>query len=179
MIKQVYIETERFLIRNLELKDALDMFALDSDPAVHEFLGKNPISALEESKEIIRQIRKQYDANGLGRLAIIDKETNEFIGWTGIKYEENVREYSYYDLGYRLRKKFWGKGIATETAVASLKYGFETLSLKEICAAADVNNMGSNKVLRKVGMQYVEQFDFEGELHNWYRITKPQWQSLK
>lgn len=178
MIKNVHFETKRFILRDIELSDAKGMFALDSDPEVHEYLGKKPISTLQESEDIIRHIRKQYVDNGLGRLAIIDKETNEFIGWTGIKYEEAVREFPYYDLGYRLRKKFWKQGIATETALASLKYGFETLSLKEIFAAADVTNIGSNKILKKIGMEYVEQFDFEGDLHNWYVITKSQWQKL-
>ena len=65
---------------------------------------------------------EQKAKNGMARLAIIEKETQEFIGWTGIKFEENLRFENYYDLGYRLKKKFWGKGIASETAKLSLKH---------------------------------------------------------
>ncbi|MDC1259519.1 GNAT family N-acetyltransferase [Flavobacteriaceae bacterium] len=154
---KVHIETERLLIRDLEEYDAKGIFQLDSDPDVHEFLGKNPINTIDEAKQVIDFIRNQYVDNGIGRWAIIDKKTDDFIGWTGLKYEQGLRvDFSYYDLGYRLRKKYWGKGIATESAIQSLKYGFEKLDLKEICAAADVDHLVSNKILKKIGLKFIE-----------------------
>jgi ribosomal-protein-alanine N-acetyltransferase len=154
---KVHIETERLLIRDLEEYDAKGIFQLDSDPDVHEFLGKNPINTIDEAKQVINFIRNQYVDNGIGRWAIIDKKTDDFIGWTGLKYEQGLRvDFSYYDLGYRLRKKYWGKGIATESAIQSLKYGFEKLDLKEIGAAADVDHLVSNKILKKIGLKFIE-----------------------
>jgi ribosomal-protein-alanine N-acetyltransferase len=154
---KVHIETERLLIRDLEEYDAKGIFQLDSDPDVHEFLGKNPINTIDEAKQVIDFIRNQYVDNGIGRWAIIDKKTDDFIGWTGLKYEQGLRvDFSYYDLGYRLRKKYWGKGIATESAIQSLKYGFEKLDLKEIGAAADVDHLVSNKILKKIGLKFIE-----------------------
>ena len=154
---KVHIETERLLIRDLEEYDAKGIFQLDSDPDVHEFLGKNPINTIDEAKQEIDFIRNQYVDNGIGRWAIIDKKTDDFIGWTGLKYEQGLRvDFSYYDLGYRLRKKYWGKGIATESAIQSLKYGFEKLDLKEIGAAADVDHLVSYKILKKIGLKFIE-----------------------
>jgi ribosomal-protein-alanine N-acetyltransferase len=154
---KVHIETERLLIRDLEEYDAKGIFQLDSDPDVHQFLGKNPINTIDEAKQVIDFIRNQYVYNGIGRWAIIDKKTDDFIGWTGLKYEQGLRvDFSYYDLGYRLRKKYWGKGIATESAIQSLKYGFEKLDLKEIGAAADVDHLVSNKILKKIGLKFIE-----------------------
>ena len=128
-------------------------------------------------KKIIEHIRKQYDENGIGRWAIIDKSSHDFIGWTGLKYEQNIREeLNYYDLGYRLKRKYWGKGIATETATASLKYGFTTLNLKEICAAADIENIASNKILTKIGLEFLETFEFDGTTCNWYQLKKSDWE---
>ncbi|MFK8057983.1 MAG: GNAT family N-acetyltransferase [Saprospiraceae bacterium] len=173
---KIHVETERLILRDLEDYDVQGIFDLDSDPDVHEFLGKKPIQTLEEASKVISYVRNQYAENGIGRWAIIDKKTNDFIGWTGLKYETGLRDgFNYYDLGYRLRKKYWGQGIATETSLESLKYGFETLKLKEIGAAADVNHAASNRVLQKVGLRLVETFDLEGEPHNWYRITKADW----
>ncbi len=173
---KVHIETEQLIIRDIEEYDAQGIFELDSDPEVHEFLGKNTIKTIEEAKQIIALIRKQYVKHGIGRWAVVDKKTNDFIGWTGLKYEQALRkEFSYYDLGYRLRKKYWGKGIATETAIASLKYGFEKLDLKEIGAAANVNHIVSNKILRKVGLKFIDTFDYEGMPHHWYNIKKSEW----
>ena len=172
----VHIETERLILRDLEEYDAKGIFELDSDPEVHEFLGKKPIKTIEEAKQVIDFIRNQYVQNGIGRWAIIDKKTGDFIGWSGLKYEQGLRkDFSYYDLGYRLRKKYWGNGIATETAIESLKYGFEKLDLKEIGAAAEVNHLASNKILKKIGLKFIDTFDFEGSPHNWYNIRKIEW----
>lgn len=172
----VHIETERLIIRDIEEYDVKGIFELDSDSEVHKFLGNKPINTIEEAKQVIDVIRDQYVKNGIGRWAVIDKNTGDFIGWTGLKYEQRLRkDFNYYDLGYRLRKKYWGNGIATETAIESLKYGFEKLDLKEIGAAADVNHLVSNKVLKKVGLKFIETFDFEGLPHNWYNIKKSEW----
>ena len=177
---KTHIETERLIIRDIEKYDAKGIFELDSDPDVHEYLGKKPIKTIEEANQMIDFIRNQYIDNGIGRWAIIDKETEDFIGWTGLKYEQGLRkDFNYYDLGYRLRKKYWGKGIATEAANESLKYGFEKLDLKEIGAAADVNHLASNKILKKVGLKLIETFNFEGVTHNWYNIRKSEWLELK
>jgi len=177
---KIHFETERLIIRDLEEFDAKGIFELDSDPKVHEFLGKNPIKTIKEAEGVINGIRQHYVANGIGRWAIIDKKTNDFIGWTGLKYEQKVREnFNYYDLGYRLRSKYWGKGIATEAAIESLKYGFETLNLNEICAAAAIDNVASNKILRKIGLGFIETFEHHGIHCNWYSIKKLEWVAQK
>ena len=177
---KVHIETDRLIIRELEVYDAEGIFDLDSDIDVHEFLGKKPIKTIDEAYKIIDFIRKQYIDNGIGRWAIVDKKTNDFIGWTGLKYEEGLRkEFNYYDLGYRLKKKYWGNGIASETAIESLKYGFEKLNLKEIGAAADINHLASNKILNKIGLKFIESFNYKGVTHNWYNLSKTKWTELK
>jgi len=177
---KVHIETDRLIIRELEVFDAEGIFDMDSNIDVHEFLGNKPIKTIDEAHKIIDIIRKQYISNGIGRWAIIDKKTDDFIGWTGLKYEEGLRtEFNYYDLGYRLRKKYWGNGIASETAIESLKYGFEKLNLKEIGAAADINHIASNRILKKIGLKFIETFNYDGVTHNWYNMVKTDWTELK
>jgi ribosomal-protein-alanine N-acetyltransferase len=169
---KIHLQTERFNIRDIEASDLDGMFDLDSNPNVHKFLGNSPIKTREEAKDMINNIRAQYQKFGIGRWAIADKESDEFIGWTGFKREEKLRpDRVYIDLGYRLREKFWGQGIATETALACLRYGFETLNFNEIYGCADINNMASNKILRRIGLQYIEEFEFEGEKLYWYGIS--------
>jgi ribosomal-protein-alanine N-acetyltransferase len=172
----IHLETERFLIRNIETYDAEAMFEMDSNPKVHKYLGNKPITKIEEAKEIIKNIREQYEKFGIGRWAIATKDTNEFVGWTGFKREEKLRpDRVYIDLGYRLREKFWRQGIATETARACLEYGFETLNYDEIFACADVDNLASNKILKNIGFQYIEDFEFEGIKIHWYGINAQEW----
>ncbi len=176
---KIHIETDRLIIRDLEEFDADGMFALDSDSDVHSYLGNRPIKTVLEAKKIIEFIRNQYEENGIGRWAVIDKKTNEFIGWAGLKYEENLRKgFKYYDLGYRLRKKYWGMGIGTETAFESLKFGFNKLDLEEICAAVHTQNTASNRILKKVGLAPLETFEFDGAIHHWYKIRRSEWLEL-
>lgn len=171
---EIFAITERLILRELLPADVDGLFALDSDPEVHRYLGNNPISTKEEAASVIDFIRRQYWENGIGRWAIIDKHTNDFIGWAGLKLmkEETNGHINYYDLGYRLRKEYWGKGIATEAAKASLAYAFEVLKTPVVYAIADVGNAGSDKVLRKSGLRFIETFELDGVPHHWYRIDK-------
>lgn len=172
----IHLTTARFILRNLDKRDVEGMFALDNDPGVHTYLGNRPIRHKEEAQAIIDSVSKQYQEYGIGRWAIIDKATNEFVGWTGLKYEQSLRrDFRYYDLGYRLRKKYWGQGIATETALASLQYGFVEMNLSEIYAAAHIDNAASNRVLRKVGFTWQETFVYDESVHNWYKVEQSAW----
>lgn len=171
---KVFAETERCILREILPEDVEGMYDLDSNPEVHRYLGNKPITDKEQAVVMINFIRQQYVEDGIGRWAVVDKNTHEFMGWTGLKYikDEINHHINFYDIGYRFRKKYWGKGIATETAQASLKYAFDKLGLNEVYALADVDNVGSNKVLKKIGLRFIEEFDFEGTPHNWYKILR-------
>ncbi|RQO30298.1 GNAT family N-acetyltransferase [Taibaiella sp. KBW10] len=170
----IFATTERLILRTLLPTDIEGLFALDSDPEVHRYLGNKPTTTKEAAGAAIEFIRKQYLDNGIGRWAVIDKHTNDFIGWAGLKLvkEETNKHIDYYDLGYRLRKEYWGKGIATEAAKACLSYAFDTLNARVVYAIADCENTGSDKVLKKSGLRFIETFDLDGTPHHWYRIGK-------
>jgi len=167
------IETKRFLLRKLGHQDIDGMYALDSDPEVHKYLGGNTISRKDEALSTIDHVIAQYDKYGIGRWAIINKKDNSFVGWSGLKYETNsfYTDQPYYDIGYRILKKYWQQGIASETAIASLDYGFNTLGLSKINAAAHIENIGSIKVLERIGLTLKDQFYYKELLCNWYEIT--------
>jgi len=175
---KIHLQTKRCIIRDIEDFDLEGMFDLDSNPNVHKFLGNKPISTRKEAQDTIANIREQYDKFGIGRWAIEDKATNEFIGWTGFKREEKLRpDRVYIDIGYRLREQFWGKGLASETALACLNYGFETLNFEEVCGCADKAHIASNKILQKIGLRYKEDFKFEEHDLYWYTLKKSEWKS--
>ena len=159
------IETERLILREIQLSDVDGMFALDSDPEVHKYLGNMPITQKDQAEKYIALLQQQYKDRGIGRWAVIHKETNEFMGWSGIKYL-NVSEqmngvYNVYELGYRFIPKFWGKGYATESAQAWVDYMFNEKGVKSLYAAADIPNKGSVSVLQKVGFKITDEFVFE------------------
>ncbi|MDO8998734.1 MAG: GNAT family N-acetyltransferase [Bacteroidota bacterium] len=168
------LETERLLLREILPADKDGMFELDKNPEVHRFLGNTPVKDIEQVREVIQFIRQQYTNNGIGRFAIIEKSSNKFIGWCGLKlFKETVNNHTdFYDLGYRLIPKYWNQGYATEASKAWLNYGFETMKLNEIYAMTDSRNLNSNKVLKKLGFNFIEKFDFMGDESDWFKITK-------
>jgi RimJ/RimL family protein N-acetyltransferase len=169
---KIFAETERLIIREIVASDAAGLFAIDSDSDVNIYLGNNPVKSIEQTKDIIKFIRNQYIENGIGRWAMIEKTTHNFIGWTGLKLVKELtnNHNNYYDLGYRLNKNYWGKGFATEAAKASVDYGINQLNLKDIYAIADTNNIASKKVLEKVGLKFIETFNLEGTPHSWFHL---------
>jgi len=178
---KIFVETERLILREILPSDVDGMFELDADPDVHKYLGNKPVKDKEQINKIIGFIRQQYTDNGIGRWAIIDKKNNAFMGWTGLKFVTDLtnNHKDYYDLGYRIIKKYWGRGIATESAIASLKYAFEQLKVEEVYAMADCDNDGSNKILTTVGLNYIERFDLDGIKHNWYKIERSDFEKIK
>lgn len=178
---KVFIETERLILREILLTDVEGMFELDADPEVHEYLGKNPISSREQVLSVIEFIRKQYVEYGIGRWAVIDRRTDQFVGWAGLKFvtELTNNHIDYYDLGYRIIRKYWGQGFATEAAFESVRYAFDTLKVEQVYAMVDCKNDRSNSVLRKAGLSLVEKFELEGIEHNWYRVNRNDFCSAK
>lgn len=169
------IETERLILREMRLTDLDGMFELDSDPVVHKYLGNKPVKTKKESRKIIESVLNQYKERGIGRWAAIEKSSGEFIGWSGIRLntEYNMNGFTrYYDVGYRLIKKYWGKGYATESGKAVVSYAFKNLKLPELYATTEIGNQASHKVLLKIGLHYVEDFYFEEEKLNlrWYKV---------
>ena len=173
---EIFAETERLILREILPVDRNGLFAIDSDPDVNIYLGNNPVENIEKTDDIIKFIRKQYIENGIGRWAMVEKSTNNFIGWTGLKLVRELtnNHIDYYDLGYRLNKSYWGKGFATEAAKASLQYGFNTLNLNKIYAIADSKNVASRNVIEKVGLKYIETFTYIDTDHDWFEMQKPQ-----
>lgn len=175
------IETPRTIIREILPEDEQGMFVLDSNPEVHRYLGNHPIENIEQAQDIITFVRQQYVDNGIGRWAVIEKSTQQFMGWTGFKLmkTEMNKHINFFDIGYRFIQSYWGKGFAKETALACLNYGFETLQHTEVYGMADVQNIASNKVLSGIGLNLIETFEFEDTPHHWYHLTREQWQNKR
>lgn len=174
---KTFIETERLFLREIMPSDKEGMFELDADAEVHRYLGNRPVKNRKETEEAIFFIRQQYIDNGIGRWAIIEKKSGHFVGWGGFKLITGMvnNHTNYHDIGYRLIKRYWGKGYATESGLAVLNFGFQQLELQDVYAFADIGNTASRHVLEKIGMSLIEKFVHEGMEHNWFQITKEDW----
>lgn len=149
----IILETPRLYLRRFTEADLSLIKELNSKQEVLKYLHEPLLETDEQAKNILlNHILPQYKLN-LGRWAVYKKETNEFIGWCGLKYRPELEEI---DLGYRFSQKHWGKGYATESAEYVLNYGLKTLKLKTITGRAHVENIASLKVLEKIGMKYIK-----------------------
>lgn len=153
------LETDRLLLREFEITDAQNFYELNLNPNVIKYTGNSAFKDIDEAKTFLENY-SDYQKNGFGRWAVINKSTQDFIGWCGLKYDEKLDET---DIGFRFFEHFWNKGYATESAKACINYGFEKLNLKIIIGRAMKENIASVKVLEKIGLQYEKDFDFDGQ----------------
>jgi RimJ/RimL family protein N-acetyltransferase len=172
---EVVVESPRLIFRPFKLSDAESMFAMDSNPNVHTYLWQKPAVHIDESIQLIEYLQRQYKENKIGRFATFLKETDEFIGWTGIKYiNDHVEngQTNFYDYGYRLNEKHWNKGYATEATQAWLQYGFDQMNIQTLNAYTHANNGASNHILGKAGFQEMETyFNAENVAWKWWQLT--------
>lgn len=169
------LETDRLLLREMLLSDAEALFEMDRNPNVHQYLWNKPQKDIEETIATIESVRNQYIQNNIGRFVVILKETNELIGWAGLKYNTEMvnNKIHFYDIGYRLNEKFWGKGYASEASFAWLDYGFNKMNINLMEAAAQTDNIASNRILQKIGLVQTGQYLEDGVSWNWYELKNP------
>jgi len=162
------LETRRTKLRRLTVEDADDFYALNLDQRVIKYTGDSPFENLQAAKDFLNSY-DQYEKYGVGRLAVTEKATSKFIGWCGLKYNPDKDEY---DIGFRFFRQYWNKGFATETAKKCLEYGFNDLKLNRVVGRAMSENIASIKVLEKLGMNFIENFDFDGQKGVIYELRK-------
>lgn len=170
---KIILETERLILREIISEDAEAFFLMDSNPEVVKYVGVKPLTDISQSKEVVENIKNQYIEYGVGRWAVVRKEDDKIIGWSGLKLIKEINNHqNIHDLGYRFTPEYWGKGYATESSVAVLNYGFNNMKLDKIYAYADVENKASNHVLRKLGFEEKGTFIDEGDNCFWFELKK-------
>lgn len=144
------IETKRLLHRRITADDLATLIEMRSDAEVNQYLGGTRLQNPEAIAKRMEFYLETWEKYGFGFSIIIWKETGEAIGWSGLQPLEESAEI---EVGYGMIKRFWGKGIGFETALAWLKYGFEVANLEKIVAVADPENTGSWRIMEKCGMK--------------------------
>lgn len=153
------ITTDRLLLRKFQKEDALGFFQMNNDPLVLQYTGDVPFEDIAATEAFLANY-KHYQKYGYGRWTVLDRRTGEYLGFCGLKYHPSTGNI---DLGFRFCRKTWGRGYATEAATACLQYGFTTLNMPCVIGRAQTENVASIRVLEKIGMKFVETFDFEGK----------------
>ncbi|MCX2829686.1 GNAT family N-acetyltransferase [Bacillus pseudomycoides] len=142
--------TERLILRRMTKDDTENLMKIFSDPVAMRYYPSTKNES--ETMEWINWTLKNYDEYGVGLWIVEDKVTGEFLGQCGIVPQE-VDGVMEMEIGYLFVRRVWGKGYATEAALACKNYGFERLKLNRMVSLPDVNNIPSTKVAKRIGMQ--------------------------
>ncbi len=148
MAMEAVLETPRLILRAFTLDDVDAMYQLMTVPQVIRYVGNKPAQSKQDTLDYLMQHPlRDYQVYGYGRFACVWKETGQVIGFSGIKYLEEIAET---ELGYRFLPEFWRKGLATEAGQAVIQFA-QGLGLKRLVAVIHPQNEGSKLVATKLG----------------------------
>jgi [ribosomal protein S5]-alanine N-acetyltransferase len=160
----IRVETARLVIRPFDDSDADAWIAMLSDPEVRRFLPPGPAPTMETFESALESRRTMENEIGYAMWAVEERGTGAFVGQCGIRPAKSMDKDagSEIDLAYHFARAFWNKGYAAEAATAVLKYGLGSMGLNSIMGVAVPENVGSWRVLEKIGMHYEGLADYYG-----------------
>ena len=156
------LETQRLILRPMNMGDAEDIFEYSQDPQVSQHVLWDAHASIAESKAYLRYILRQYRNNEPSSWGIVLKQSKKLIGTIGYMWWNQQNRAS--EVGYSLSRAYWNHGYMTEALRATLSFGFEQMHLYRIEAQHEVDNPASGRVMEKVGMQ--KEGVLRGRLYN-------------
>ncbi len=164
------LTTPRLILREFSAADAPALFRIRGDVRVTRMNSGQPMKAIDEAHDLIAKTLKAFEDKRRLDWAIVLKDAPDtgVIGRVGYNYW--LRQDRRASIGYDLAFRYWGNGIMTEAVRAIVAFGFERMDLNRVEADADADNIGSIRVLEKVGfkregLQEDQYFEW-GEFHN-------------
>ncbi len=177
------LHTARIVLRRWRRADREPFAALNADPEVMEHFP-NPLSSVE-SDDFAERSSTDLERRGWGLWAAEITATGTFAGCVGLNPTTFDAPFTpAVEVGWRLARPYWGRGLATEAARGILDHAFAELDLDEIVSFTATTNLRSQRVMQKVGMHHdpVDDFDHPGlpaghhlRRHVLYRIARPSW----
>lgn len=150
----VKVETSRLVLRRWTEEDVPRLAAFNADPEVMRWIGDGSTRDEPQTRARIEAMEREWDEKGHGLFAVEVRATGQLAGFTGLTVPLFLPEIlPSVEIGWRLGRPFWGRGLATEAATAVLRFGFRDRGLEEIVSIAQVGNDASERVMEKLGMR--------------------------
>ncbi len=167
----IEIETERLKFRELTHSDVDNLQKIFSDPVAMRFYPSTKSES--ETLEWINWNMRSYQNNGFGLWALFDKVTGEFVGQCGLVLQRDVEGVDEIEIGYLLAHKFWGRGLATEAAIACRDFAFYKLDCSRVVSLIAPENISSIRVAERIGMSLEKSVERWGKTVSLYSHTNP------
>jgi RimJ/RimL family protein N-acetyltransferase len=165
--------TDRLLLRPWREEDGVELERLWSDAAVRggRHLPVDRVARIAEGS------LRQWRVSGFGPWAAIDKATGCWIGKIGLDELEDWPDVHRIEVGFELHQAWWGRGLATEGALAALRFGFEQHGLERIISVAAVSHAAARRVMEKAGLTYKgTRYWLSPDVPVvWYAIDRAEW----
>lgn len=153
------LATERLLLRRWLASDVEPFAAINSDTVVMEHFPATLSSA--DSAALIERIERCFEERGYGLWAVELRDEAAFVGFVGLDTVDiDVAFAPAVEIGWRLARPYWGRGITTEGATAAMGYAFGALGLPELVSYTAERNVRSRRVMERLGMRHDPAEDF-------------------
>ena len=149
-MSDVLVETDRLIIRNWRESDIEPYAALAADPEVMKYIGDGTPRTIEYARRFVHDMMRHQEERGWMRFAVEHKESGELMGFCGYEIQDGVL-----DFGWRYTRTYWGGGFGSEAAIAVLELGRSRFGLRNIQAKSYPENVGSVRIMEKMGMSYL------------------------
>ncbi len=146
------LETDRLVLRRLEMNDAQDIFDYGRDPEVARHVLWEPYESVSECRGYIRTMQRRYRLGDPASWGVELKASGRVVGTIGYMWYQE--EHGSAEVGYSLAREQWGRGLMTEALKAVIAHSFETLHLNRLEAQHELTNPASGRVMQKCGMTY-------------------------
>ncbi|SJZ34741.1 Protein N-acetyltransferase, RimJ/RimL family [Marinactinospora thermotolerans DSM 45154] len=169
------IETPRLLLRRWREEDVAPFAAINSDPQVMRWIGDGTVRDLDQTRAQVAAIERGWEERGFGLFALELRESGELVGFTGLAVPRFLPEVlPAVEIGWRLGRPFWGRGLAGEAARATLRSAFLEHRLERVVGIARTENTASIRVMRRLGMRRERTTVLPGTHHSVvvYEITR-------
>ena len=143
------LATARLRLSHPDLGDALPYVTIWNDPAVLRYLRPIHTFGLPDALATIDAWQRHWEERGYGVWTLTDLATGEFAGYCGLRYLDELGKV---EVLYGLLPAYWGRGLATEAALAARDFAFDTASLNELVGVVHPQNQASARVLENLGM---------------------------
>jgi RimJ/RimL family protein N-acetyltransferase len=164
-------ETDRLLLRHFHIVDGEAMDRVFGDAEVMQYSSGVRDSAWV-GDWLRRCLENYYQKWGFGLWAIVEKSSRQTIGFCGLSRFEDIGGLPETEIGYRLARPYWGRGLATEAARAVRDYAFEFLGMTRLISIIDARNAASIRVAEKIGMRFEKDVIFRGLPNRVYAMAR-------
>jgi ribosomal-protein-alanine N-acetyltransferase len=140
----------RLILRPFALNDVNGLHKIMVEPGMMQYFPNPGPPQISRVQTLIERQLMQWSEHGYGWWALEVPDSGHLIGWCGLQYLPETGEN---EVGYLLKKSYWGKGLATEAGELSMAYGFKNLNFEMIIGIVHPENIASRRVLEKLGLK--------------------------